>query len=86
MILGGLSGVTTARLGVAGGVTNGIRANPHDLTGAYGSVEKDTVAYRSGTWVHTHDVWVLLEGHGMVCMLLTGCTIRVCQYWMYGRG
>jgi hypothetical protein len=27
------------------GVTNGIRADPHDFTGTYGSVEKDTVAY-----------------------------------------
>jgi hypothetical protein len=66
------------------GVTNGIRADPRDFTGAYGSVEKDTVAYGSGTWVRTHDVWVLREGHGMVHMLLTECTVHVCQYWMYG--
>jgi hypothetical protein len=36
--------------------------------GAYESIEKDTVAYGSGTWVRMHDVWVLWEGHGMVCM------------------
>jgi hypothetical protein len=46
------------------GVTNGIRADPHGFMGAYGS----------GTWVRTHDVWVLWEGHGMVRMLLTGRT------------
>jgi hypothetical protein len=38
------------------GVTNGIRAGNHDFTGAYGSVEKETVAYRSRTWVHMYDV------------------------------
>jgi hypothetical protein len=68
------------------GVTNGIRADSHSFTGAYGSVEKDTVAYGSGTWVRTHDAWVLWEGHGMVRMLLIGHTVRVCQYWTYGRG
>jgi hypothetical protein len=36
--------------------------------GAYESIEKDMVAYGSGTWVRMHDVWVLWEGHGMVCM------------------
>jgi hypothetical protein len=41
---------------------------------AYGLVEKDTVAYGSGTWVRMHDAWVLGEGHGMVRMLLTGRT------------
>jgi hypothetical protein len=55
-------------------VTNDIRADPRDFTGAYGSVEKDTVAYGSGTWVRTYDAWVLREGQGMVRMLLTGCT------------
>jgi hypothetical protein len=30
--------------------------------GVCGSVEKDTVAYGSGTWVRTHDVWVLWNG------------------------
>jgi hypothetical protein len=30
-------------------VTNGIRADPHGFTGTYVSVEKDTVAYGSGT-------------------------------------
>jgi hypothetical protein len=43
------------------------------------------VAYRSGTWVRTHDTWFLWDGHGMVHMLLIGYTIRVCQYWMYER-
>jgi hypothetical protein len=62
------------------GVTNGIRADHRGFTDAYGSVEKDTVAYGSGTWVHTHNAWVLWEGHGMVCMLLTVRTVRVCQY------
>jgi hypothetical protein len=31
------------------GVTNGIRADPHGFTDAYGLVKKDTVAYGSGT-------------------------------------
>jgi hypothetical protein len=31
------------------GVTNSIRANPRGFTSAYGSVEKDTVAYGSRT-------------------------------------
>jgi hypothetical protein len=30
-------------------VTNGIRVDSHGFTGAYGSVEKDAVAYGSGT-------------------------------------
>jgi hypothetical protein len=64
----GLPGVTTARPGVAGGVTNGIRADPHGFTGAYGS----------GTWVRMHDTWVLWEGYGMVRMLLIEHTLRVC--------
>jgi hypothetical protein len=54
--------------------------------GAYGLVEKDTMAYGSGTWVRTHDAWVLWEEHGMIRMLLTGCMIRVCQYWTYECG
>jgi hypothetical protein len=41
------------------GVTNGIRADPRSFMGVCGSVEKDTVAYGSGTWVRTHDAWVL---------------------------
>jgi hypothetical protein len=41
------------------GVTNGIRAYPCGFTGAYEPFEKDTVAYGSGTWVRTHDAWVL---------------------------
>jgi hypothetical protein len=44
------------------GITNDIRADPHGFTGVYVSVEKDTVAYGSGTWVRTHDTWVLREG------------------------
>jgi hypothetical protein len=68
------------------GVTSGIRADPHGFTGVYESVEKDIVAYGSGTWVRTRDTWVLWEGHGMVRTLLTGRTVRVCQYWTYGRG
>jgi hypothetical protein len=47
--------------------------------GAYGSVENDTVAYGSGTWIHTHDAWVLRERHVMVHMLLTGRTVLVYQ-------
>jgi hypothetical protein len=50
------------------------------------SVEKDTIAYGSGMWVHTHDAWVLWEGHGMLHMLLTGCMVCLCQYKMYVRG
>jgi hypothetical protein len=53
--------------------------------GAYGSVEKDMVAYGSGTWVRTYDTWVLWDGHGMVHILLTGRTAPICQYWTYGR-
>jgi hypothetical protein len=67
------------------GVTNGIRADPHGFTDAYGLVKKDTIAYVSGTWVHTHDALVLWEVHGMVRMLLNRRMIPVCQYWMYGR-
>jgi hypothetical protein len=68
------------------GVTNSIRADSRGFMGAYESVEKDMVAYGLGTWVRTHDAWVLCEGHGMICMLLTGRTIRVCQCWTYERG
>jgi hypothetical protein len=49
-------------------------------------VEKDTVASVLETWVHTHDAWVLWEGHGMVRMLLTGHMVHVCQYQTYERG
>jgi hypothetical protein len=45
------------------GVTNGIRADPRGFTGAYVSIEKDTVTDGSGMWVRMHDVWVLWEGH-----------------------
>jgi hypothetical protein len=41
------------------GVTNSIIADPRDFTGAYGSVEKDTMPYVSETWVHTHDEWII---------------------------
>jgi hypothetical protein len=57
-----------------------ISADPHGFTGAYGLVEKDMVAYGSETWVRTYDAWVLREGHGMVRMLLLGCTVHICQY------
>jgi hypothetical protein len=68
------------------GVTNDIRADLRGFTGTYGLVVKDMVAYGSGTWVRMHDAWVLREGHNMVRMLLTGRTVRICQYWTYGRG
>jgi hypothetical protein len=45
--------------------------------GVYMSVEKEAVAYGSGMWVRTHDMWVLREGHGMICMLLTGGMVCV---------
>jgi hypothetical protein len=67
-------------------IINGIRADHRSFTGMYWSVKKDTVTFGSGAWVRTHDAWVLLDGHGMVCMLLTRHTIRVYQYWMYERG
>jgi hypothetical protein len=50
-------------------VTNGIRADPRGFTGVYGPVEKDTVAYGSGTWVRMHNMRVLWEGHGTIRML-----------------
>jgi hypothetical protein len=73
---------------VAGSVINDIRADHRGFTGAYGSVEKDTMTYGSGTCVcvRTHDVWVICEGHDMVRMLLTGRTVCVCEYWTYGHG
>jgi hypothetical protein len=46
--------------------------------GVYGSVEKDMIAYGSGTWVRTHDAYVLWEAHDMVRMLLTGRAVCVC--------
>jgi hypothetical protein len=36
-------------------------------------------------WVRTHDTWVLWEEHDTIRMLLTGRTVHVCQYWMYGH-
>jgi hypothetical protein len=54
MILGAVrSNNRQARSGWS--VINGIRADPRGFTSVYGSVEKDTVAYGSGTWVRTHD-------------------------------
>jgi hypothetical protein len=50
------------------------------------SVEKDTIAYGSGTWVRMYDMWVLREEHSMVRMLLTGHMVHACQYWTYGHG
>jgi hypothetical protein len=37
------------------GVTNGIRADPRGFMDTYESVEKDTVACGSETWVRMHD-------------------------------
>jgi hypothetical protein len=68
------------------GVINGIRVDPRGFMGAYRSVEKDTVAYESGTWVRTHNACVLREVHGMIRMLLTGHMICICQYWTYRCG
>jgi hypothetical protein len=67
MILGAArSNDRSARIGWS--VTNGTRVDPRGFMDAYGS----------GTWVRTHDVWVLREGHDMVCMLLIGCRVRIC--------
>jgi hypothetical protein len=55
-------------------VINDIRADPRSFTDAYGLVEKDMIAYGSGTWVRKHDACVLWDGHAMVHMLLTGRT------------
>jgi hypothetical protein len=82
----GLSGVMTARPGVAGVLEMVLEPTFMVSQRVYGSVEKDTVAYESGTWVHKYDMWVLSEGHDMVRMLLTGHTIRVCQSWTYEHG
>jgi hypothetical protein len=57
------------------GVTNDIRANPYGFMSVNKSVEKDTIAYGSRMWIRMHDIWVLQEGHGVVRMLLIGCTI-----------
>jgi hypothetical protein len=78
-----LPGVTTARPGVPVML---YQSHPHSFTGAYGPVEKDTVAYRPRMWVCLHDAWVLREGHSMVCMLLTRRTVHICQSWTYRRG
>jgi hypothetical protein len=63
-----------------------MKANPHGFMDTYVSVEKDTVAYGSGTWVCTHDALVLSEGHSMIRILLIRCMIRICQYWIYRCG
>jgi hypothetical protein len=55
----GLPGVMTARSEVARVLQIDTRADPCSFTGAYESVEMDTTAYESGTWVHTHDAWVI---------------------------
>jgi hypothetical protein len=68
------------------GVTIGIRADLWGFTGAYLSAETDTIVYGSGMWIHTHDEWVIWEGHSMIHMLLTGHTVCVYQYWTYKRG
>jgi hypothetical protein len=79
-----VTGVTTVRPGVIG-VSQMVSEPTLTVSRAYRSIEKDTVVYGSGTWIHTHNVWVLWKGHNMVHMLLTGRMIHVCQYWMYGR-
>jgi hypothetical protein len=47
--------IMIARHRVVGGVTIGIRVDHCSFMGTYESVEKDTVAYGSGTWVRMHD-------------------------------
>jgi hypothetical protein len=42
--------------------------------------------YGLETWVRTHATCVLCEGHSMIRMLLTGCMVRICQYWTWPRG
>jgi hypothetical protein len=54
--------------------------------GAYGTVEDDTVAYGLVICVRMHDTWARCEGHDMICMLLTGCMVHICQYKMYEGG
>jgi hypothetical protein len=65
---------------VARGVAIGIKVDPHGFTGVYGSVEKDTLAYGSATWICMHVAWAHYEGHDMVYMLLIRRTIYVHQY------
>jgi hypothetical protein len=81
MILGGLLGVMIARPWVPGVlqmVSEPTLAVSWRTGQGRGSVENDIMAYGSGTWVHTHDAWVLWEGHSMVHMLLTRHTVCVC--------
>jgi hypothetical protein len=68
------------------GVTNGIRVDPRGFMGAYGLVEKDTVATGQGRGYVCMTQRVLREGHGIIRMLLTGRMVHICQYWTYGRG
>jgi hypothetical protein len=39
-------------------VTNVIRADSHNFTSMYESIEKDTIVYESETWLRTHDALV----------------------------
>jgi hypothetical protein len=50
-------------------VTNVIRADSHNFTSMYESIEKDTIVYESETWLRTHDALVF--------------EIRVYRYWTY---
>jgi hypothetical protein len=45
-----------ARPGVVRGVSIGIEADPHRLLGTFRTIEKDMIAYRSGTWVRMYDM------------------------------
>jgi hypothetical protein len=78
MILGSWSNDRQTRSD--GSVINGIKADPRDFMSAYGSVEKDMVAYEFQTWVRTYDMWVLWEGHDMIRMLLIRRTVHIYQY------
>jgi hypothetical protein len=72
-----LSGVTTVRLGVTG-VLQMVSESTLAVSRVRTSQLRRTVTYGSVTWVRTHYVWVLWEGHDMIRMLLTGCTVCVC--------
>jgi hypothetical protein len=50
-----LPGVTSVRPSVDGVLQMVSKPTIECFTGVYGSVEKDMVAYKSGTWVCTHD-------------------------------
>jgi hypothetical protein len=52
-----VTGVTTAKSGMTGVLQMVSEPTLTVFTGAYRSVEKDTVAYGSGMWVRTYDAW-----------------------------